>query len=71
MVGNKHRSEIYYEYRQSQQNRMWVQRADPDEKSSLVLKTAWLDDSTNSYKVRKNEKKTPEITSEVSTVVIY
>lgn len=36
---------------------MRAQRADPDEKSSLVLKTAWLDDYINSYKVRKNENK--------------
>lgn len=54
MVDNKHRSEKYYEYRQWQQNRMGAQRADPDEKSSLVLKTVWLDDYTNSHKVIKN-----------------
>lgn len=58
MVDNKHRSEKYYEYRQSQQNRMWVQRADPDEKSRLVLETAWLDDCTYSFKVRKKWRKT-------------
>lgn len=57
MVDNKHRWEKYYQYKQSQLNRMWVQRADPDEKSSLLLKTAWLDDCTNSYKARKKKKK--------------
>lgn len=52
-MDNKHRSEKHYKYRQSQQNGMWVLRANPDEKSSLVFKTDWLDGCTNSYKVRR------------------
>lgn len=70
MVDNKHRSEKYYEYRQWQQNRMGAQRADPDEKSSLVLKTVWLDDYTNSHKVIKKFKNTWNI-CKVSTVVSH
>lgn len=56
MANHKDGSEKYCEYRQLQQNRLWVQRADPDKKSSLVLKTTSLDNWTNSYKVRKNNK---------------
>lgn len=41
-VDNRDGSGKYFEHRQSQQNILCIQRADPNEKSSLDSKSAWL-----------------------------